>query len=135
MLVLIAWISWSGAALAQTANHPTYPCFKHHGRFSTQNGIAEVIWLIGTDRRVGVVEELPRELAQLEPYMAMDSDQHSYIYGDFTICPVTPALPGHMRSARVKAAEKLVVQNLKGLWPPFKVLSTWPPNERDPGPW
>lgn len=92
--------------------------------------ITPTIWLIGTKRRVTVVDALPKALADLEyPYMSLTGDDHSYIYGDFTLCPVEEERPGHMRSVRVTAAEKVVVQNVDGRRSPFKVMSTWPKKE------
>jgi hypothetical protein len=43
----------------------------------------------------------------------MSSEDHSYIYGDFDICPLAPDIPGSMRSVCISGAEKLVVQNLR----------------------
>ena len=59
----------------------------------------------------------------------MASPNHSYIYGDFNICPLEPDTPGHMRRVRVIGAEKLVVQDIQGLRPPFRLLSTWPADQ------
>ena len=39
-------------------------------------------------------------------YLAMASSDHSYIYGDFDICPLAPDRPGHIRSVCVSDAEK-----------------------------
>jgi hypothetical protein len=58
-------------------------------------------------------------------YLEMTSLNHSYIYGDFDICPLQPDVPGHMRSVCVAGAENLVVQNLRRVRPPFRLLSTW----------
>jgi hypothetical protein len=38
------------------------------------------------------------------------SSDHSYIYGDFAICPLEVDKPGHMRRVSVAGAEKVVVQ-------------------------
>jgi hypothetical protein len=41
---------------------PVESCFRHHGRLSSQNGVALKIWLIGTTRVVGVdngADEMP----------------------------------------------------------------------------
>lgn len=114
--------SWPTAA--QT---PEFPCFTQHGRFSTQNGIARTIWLIGTKRLVAVENEFPPPLEkQLEPYLRLDSPRHSYIYGDFEMCPTSPDVPGQMRQVRLVKAEKLVIQNLEGGKPAFKLGATWP---------
>jgi hypothetical protein len=104
---------------------PIEPCFTHHGRLSSQNGIALKIWLIGTSRVVGLdndVEELPDTLRK---YLDMSSPNHSYIYGDFEICPTQADTPGQMRRVCVAGAKNLVVENLSGLQPPFRILSTW----------
>jgi hypothetical protein len=102
---------------------PVEPCFKHHGRLSSQNGIALKIWLIGTTRMVGLHgTELP---PVVERYMDMTSPNHSYVFGDFDICPLEPDIPGHLRRACVVGAEKLVVQDVGRLRPPFRLLSTW----------
>jgi hypothetical protein len=105
---------------------PVESCFKRHGRLSSQNGTALTIWLIGTKRVVGLenqIDELPPEVRK---YLDMTSPEHSYIYGDFDICPVEPDKPGHMRRVCVTGAENLVIRNLQGSRPVFRLLSTWP---------
>ena len=105
---------------------PVEPCFKRHGRLSSQNGIPFTIWLIGTTRRVGLangVEWLPESARK---YLEMTSPEHSYIYGDFEICPLESDTPGQLRQVCVGGAEKLVIENLQHLRPPFRLLSTWP---------
>src|SRR5689334_21001832 len=60
---------------------PVERCFKHRGRLSSQNGIALVIWLIGTTRRVRVDDtEIP---SFVEKYLEMTSDDHSYVFGSY----------------------------------------------------
>jgi hypothetical protein len=93
---------------------------------SSQNGIALTIWLIGTTRVVGLDNEIDELPAQGRKYLDMTSPDHSYIYGDFDVCPVEPDKPGHMRRVCVAGAEKLVIQNLQGSRPAFRLLSTWP---------
>ena len=118
----------SGPAEAawQCRRRPVGPCVKQHGRLSSQNGRALLIWLIGTTRVVNP-ENDPEELPTLvRRYLDMTSPDHSYIYGDFEICPVEPDRPGHMRAVCVLGAEKLVVQNLRRSRPAFRLLSTWP---------
>src|SRR5262245_14758871 len=70
---------------------PTEPCFVHHGRLSTQMGVAFAVWLTGTTRRVRVEEtEIP---SFLDRYLEITSENHSYIYGDFSLCPLQPDVP------------------------------------------
>ena len=130
MTTLIFWFALAALGVGASQDTP-FPCFKHHGRLSTQNGIGVRIWLIGTKRSVGIDGELPKVLQDLEePYMRLDLEEHSYIFGDFTICPLEIDRPGHMRHVRLVAAEKLVVQNAQGLRPAFKVPSTWPATKK-----
>ena len=118
--VLAAGTDWLCSA------KPVEPCFRHRGRLSSQNGIPLVIWLVGTARRVTVNDtEIP---SAVERYLSMTSEDHSYIFGDFDICPLEPDNPGHMRGVCVSGAANLVVQNLAGTRPPFRLLSTWPPS-------
>ena len=100
------------------------PCFTYRGRLSGQNGIAYMIWLVGTQRIVRVDQtEIP---AMLEKYLSMTSPDHSDVYGDFFICPLEPDKAGHMRSACVAGATRLVVQDRDRSRPPVRLLSTWP---------
>lgn len=66
---------------------PVAACFKHHGRLSSQNGISLTIWLIGTTRRVGLANSFDDLPAGIQHYLVMTSPEHSYVYGDFDICP------------------------------------------------
>jgi hypothetical protein len=122
------WLAMStagvGAASWECHARPIDPCFRHHGRLSSQNGIALKIWLIGTTRMVALEStELP---PLVEQYLDMTSTRHSFVYGDFDICPLEPDTPGHLRRVCIAGAEKLVVQSLQGSLPPFRLLSTWP---------
>jgi hypothetical protein len=129
-IVLGLWCAMSAAAVESAPwlcrAQPIEPCFKHHGRLSSQNGIALTIWLIGTTRRVGLDNDFDDLPAIVRKYLEMTSPDHSYVYGDFDICPLEPDTPGHLRQVCVVGAEKLVVQNLRGSLPPFRLLSTWP---------
>lgn len=124
------WLSL-GTALAQPDSWTCQaqliePCARRHGRLSSQNGIALKIWLVGTTRVVGLqnnVEELP---PLVQKYLDMTSANHSYIFGDFDICPLEPDTPKHVRRVCVVGAQNLVVQPLRRPDPPFRLLSTWP---------
>jgi hypothetical protein len=134
-VVLIGLISVTLRAPAeQSQTQPVEPCFRYHGRLSSQNGIALTIWLIGTTRIVALdndAEELP---SFLRKYTNMTSPDHSYIYGDFDICPMELDKPGHMRRVRVVGAEKLVVQDVQALRPAFRLLSSWQRRPADQSP-
>ena len=105
---------------------PVESCFRHHGRLSSQNGIALTIWLVGTTRRVGLANDLADLPAFIRKYLVITSPDHSYVFGDFEMCPTEPDTPGHLREVCVASAERLVVQNLQRSTPPFRLLPTWP---------
>jgi len=109
---------------------PIEPCKKHHGRLSSQNGIGLKIWLLGTTRMVALenaFDDLPQILRQ---YLEMTGPNHSYIFGDFDICPVEPDTAGHLRRVCVTGGEKFVVQPDDTTKPAFRILSTWPARQR-----
>jgi hypothetical protein len=103
---------------------PVEPCIKRHARLSSQNGTPFRLWLIGTSRVMRIDEtDMPDTL---DRYLEMTSDSHSYIYGDFEVCPLEPDQQGHMRAACVANAERLVIQPLARDASPFRLRSTWP---------
>src|SRR5262245_14853057 len=131
LLALIAAVLISSAFVQSQASQeaftceqpPVAPCFRHHGRLSTQNGIAIKLWLIGTTRMVGVGRiNLPHVANR---YLEMTSSDHSYIYGDFEVCPLEHDRPGKLRRVCVTRAENLVVQKFVDPSRPFRLLSTW----------
>ena len=130
------WLATGGQSARPVPWHcsttPIEPCFSHHGRLSSQNGIALKIWLIGTNRMVGLDNDGDQLPPVVVKYLDMTSPNHSYIYGDFDICPTEPDIPGHLRRACVAGAERLVVQDVRGLRRPFRILSTWPSVGRSP---
>jgi hypothetical protein len=125
-LLLTTGAEGAGAAPWPCRSQPVESCFKHHGRLSSQNGIALKIWLIGTTRVVGLENEIDELPVQIRKYLDMTSPELSYIYGDFDLCPVEPDKPGHLRRVCLAGAEKLVIRNAQGSRPPFRLLSTWP---------
>jgi hypothetical protein len=112
---------------------PVEPCAKRHGRLSSQNGIPLRLWLIGTKRVVALENDVGALPSEIQRYLELTSEDHSYIFGDFTVCPVTPDTPGHMGRACVTGAEKLVIQPLRRAGPPFRILSTWPAGNKAGG--
>jgi hypothetical protein len=107
---------------------PIEPCFTHRGRLSGQNGIAYMIWLVGTKRIIGVDQtQIPEMLGK---YLDMASADHSDVYGDFEICPLERDQPGRMRAACVAGAARLVVQDRERTRAPIRLVSTWPKNDK-----
>jgi hypothetical protein len=125
-LVLVINAETVAAGSWECRAQPVEPCFKRHGRLSSQNGIALMIWLTGTRRIVRLENDIDDDVPPVvQKYLEITSMNHSYIYGDFDICPLEQDVPGHMRSVCVTGAENLVVQNLRRIRPPFRLLSTW----------
>ena len=56
----------------------------------------------------------------LRKYLDMTSANHSYIFGDFNICPVEADTPGRLRRVCVAGGTKFVIQPLVGSQPPFR---------------
>jgi len=134
-LSLALWIvvgtqTTRAAAWPPCPTKPVEPCFKHHGRLSSQNGIGLKIWLIGSTRVVGLDNDFDDLPAPIRKYLEITSQVHSVIFGDFDICPTEPDTPGHLRLACLAGAEKLVVQPLRDERAPFRLLSTWPADSK-----
>jgi hypothetical protein len=85
-----------------------------------------MLWLIGSTRIVNPANEVDALPPLVRKYLDMTSPEHSYIFGDFEVCPLEVDTPRHMRRVCVVGAEKLVVQNVDGARPPFRLLPTWP---------
>jgi len=113
------------------ARSPVEPCATRHGRLSSQNGIPLRLWLVGARRVVAISNDVDQRPAIVRKYLSMTSEDHSYVFGDFTVCLLEPDRPGHARRACLAGATKLVVQPLRRPGPAFRLLSTWPaPDQR-----
>jgi hypothetical protein len=115
----------SPAASLRCAASAVEPCFTRHARLSSQNGVAFTLWLTGTTRMLAVDNGMDGVPEVAKPFLEMTSPDHSYLFGDFTVCPLERDRPGHMRSVCVSAAAKLAVQPLDGSRPAFRLASTW----------
>ena len=60
-------------------------------------GIALKLWLIGTKRVVAVNNHVDSMPSEVRKYLSLTSEDHSYIFGDFLVCPLEPDTPGQMR--------------------------------------
>ncbi|OLB55822.1 MAG: hypothetical protein E6K58_10980 [Nitrospirae bacterium] len=84
--------------------------FEIHGRLSIYNGNpAYRIWIIGTNRILGIPggdlepAEMPEALHELF------TDTFIIVYGDFTVTPLTEYEPGVMQYVRIDSAKNLLV--------------------------
>ena len=87
-LVVLVGKPAAGRSDWECAAKPIEPCAKRHGRLSSQNGIGLKIWLIGTKRVVAVQNGFDNLPGFVRKYLQMTTPDHSYIFGDFEICPV-----------------------------------------------
>ncbi|MGH6910402.1 MAG: hypothetical protein ACREE0_18965 [Phenylobacterium sp.] len=80
------------------------PCRTVHGRMELWNGAPSVrIWVVGTDRVLGVVQphdsldDLPASVRRIWSGKDVEADWATAIYGDFKVCPVGGDRPGRMQ--------------------------------------
>lgn len=66
------------------------------------------IWVVGTHRKLGVVEPVPEAVSEL-----LDKAEDRWavsIFGNYKVCAVTPSRVGHRQSVTVVAADGLDVR-------------------------
>jgi hypothetical protein len=81
-------------------------CFKVHGRISAYNGTPTLrIWRIGTDRLLGVDDEIP-----VPESLSRELDWDVNAYADLEVCPFTREQEGAMQRVCVESAEHIVVR-------------------------
>jgi hypothetical protein len=83
----------------------TEGCFIARGRIAVSNGIGPNLWRIGTTRRYGLFMD-EAAFPTLERFLT----PHHLIFGTFLLCPLSPDVPGELRSVCVAGADSLVVQ-------------------------
>lgn len=90
-------------------DQPAGPGFQVHGRLSLYNGNPGVrIWVVGTKRILGVAES-PPEVSLMPAKLGELVQDQVFVFGDFTVVPLTKDEPGVMRMVRVIRAERLVI--------------------------
>ena len=116
LAIISALVGVSAAALAENQcvcggeNKIVGPSSKIHGRLSAWNGTPSLrIWIIGTNRMLGVRDgtPLPRNLEDLM------GNFDTEIYGDFTVCPLTQLKRGVMQIVCVNSASNLTIRQRK----------------------
>jgi hypothetical protein len=84
--------------------------FEIHGRLSIYNGNPTFrIWIIGTDRILGIHGGDLKPADMPEKLKKLFTDTGIIVYGDFTVEPLTEYRPGVMQFVRIKSAKNLVV--------------------------
>ncbi|HEX5263831.1 MAG TPA: hypothetical protein VFW13_09910 [Phenylobacterium sp.] len=103
-------------ALAVAAALSTAPasCHTVHGRMGLWNGAPTVrIAVTGSHRLLGVVQpserldDLPASVRAIWTGRDSDADWATSIVGDFEVCPVDVAQPGHLQMVRLVQARRL----------------------------
>jgi hypothetical protein len=112
LVVVALWLFGASTALAAQDG-----CRTVHGRMTLANGTPSVrIWVIGSQRVLGVVQQdesfndLPANIRQLWAAHGDDAMWSSYLFGDFTVCPVTKSEPGHMQLVSLRDGKRLHVR-------------------------
>jgi hypothetical protein len=92
-------------------------CFTVHGRVTSCTAVPSVrIWIIGTKRILGVEDGngnpagdnlLPGEL---EDELSTPAPCSKAGFGDFTVCPLTPNVPGIMQRVCVVSVSKIILK-------------------------
>jgi hypothetical protein len=83
-------------------------CFRLRGRLSQRpvGPPTRVIWRVGTDRVLGIVEKDRALPENAESALAYDD----FVFGDFNVCPFTESRPGFMQFVCVQSASNLRVE-------------------------
>jgi hypothetical protein len=81
-------------------------CFRVHGRIAAYNGTPTLrIWPIGTDRLLGVEDDVPVPEA-----LSRRLDWEVNAYADFEVCPFAREREGEMQRVCVESAEHIVIR-------------------------
>jgi len=86
------------------------PCFTIRGRLSLyQANPGARIWPVGSNRLLGVatVSDEP-ENPKLPPPLNKELDDEKAYFGNFTVCPLGPDVPGEMRYVCVESITHVV---------------------------
>jgi len=90
-------------------------CFTVHGRLSLCNGNPTFrIWIIGTNHLLGIYDhgeenpEMPDTLQNI-----FKDGLQIYVYGNFTVVPLTKYRHGEMQLVRVISFSNLIINNKK----------------------
>ncbi|HEX4198379.1 MAG TPA: hypothetical protein VHZ26_13160 [Caulobacteraceae bacterium] len=123
----------AASAIAAPASAPAGPsacaasprrvgaCFVVHGRLAVWNGAPAVrIWRIGTKRMLGVVgadgDPASAHLTPPSVDRARTTD-FTAVDGDYRVCPLSIARPGHMQIVCMDGAANLVAREPRALKP------------------
>ncbi len=88
-------------------------CFSVRGRLSVYNGAPAIrLWRIGTRRVLGISEQRfsQPDYRNLPEDLTKQLNGENEIFGDFLVCPFTPAKPREMQLVCIDSAKNVVVK-------------------------
>jgi hypothetical protein len=109
----MAVMSVCGRPAVAAPSKPAGPCFQVRGRLAIWNGAPAVrIWPVGTRRMLGVhTPEGEGYGDDLMPVavraMVETAPEHTVVYGNYRVCPLTAERPGRMRIVYIARAWRL----------------------------
>ena len=113
IVALSALLGFGAIPMAAGAQASAGACFDVHGRLAIWNGNPAVrIRPVGTRRQLGVVTPngdaagdhlLPGPVATL----IQASPDHTVVFGDYRVCPLSPERAGRMRIVYIAGASRL----------------------------
>ncbi len=89
-------------------------CFTVHGRLGVYNGIPIRIWLVGTQRMLGVKDATGGGVTvrpEIQTLLSQGEPGETVVYGDYEVCPLSKPHPGWMQFVCIESASHLVARH------------------------
>jgi len=101
LLILQFLLTNSVVQAVAPSNGNSEKCFTVHGRYAIYVE-RDSIWIVGTKRLLDTtsdnLDQMIRDKGDWEDYV---------IFGDFTVCPVSRYVPGHMQTVTIQSYKNL----------------------------
>ncbi len=88
-------------------------CFAVHGRLGVYNGIPIRIWVVGTQRILGVRDATGGDVTvrpEIQTLLSRGAPGETVVYGDYEVCPLSKPHPGWMQFVCIESASHLVAR-------------------------
>jgi hypothetical protein len=88
-------------------------CFTVHGRLGVYNGIPIRIWVVGTQRMLGVKDATGGGITvrpEIQTLLSQGEPGATVVYGDYEVCPLSKPHPGWMQFVCIGSASHLVAR-------------------------
>ncbi len=88
-------------------------CFTVHGRIGVYNGIPIRIWVVGTQRMLGVKDATGGGITvrpEIQTLLSQGEPGETVVYGDYEVCPLSKQHPGWMQFVCIESASRLVAR-------------------------